>query len=627
MTETVTVSKPHRHLFSVASPSVVRPLPVAALAVLTAIAAWRQQGSIAAHDWLPLAVVAALMLATVAVAGVAARPPGALGFAVGSLVLLGGWTALSLTWSPSPAGARDEALLTGLYAIALLLPVVSLARPRHQDGALVLALGVLAGLAVLAALKLALSPNPAGLLFGGRLNFPVSYVNACAALSMLGFWPAVAVAAGRHAPIALRAGATGAGAIFVALAIAAQSKGAVVGFACSAALVLALAPTRLRLLAPAFLCTATATAAAVALTAPYRSDAPSAAHRAGWAALTVWAVATALGGAYAALDLRLTLRQSTNRSIGRAVAVLVAAGAVACVVAVLTAGRSPEAWASEKWTAFKHGPSAQANATHLTSLGSNRYDFWRVALDEAKAHPLRGIGGRGFFSAYLEHRRSFETPLRAHSLYLDVLAETGVPGLALLLVGVGTPLVFLARRLRRPATIGAFGTGAYFLAHAGVDWIWTVPVVGVLAFLIVGIGCAGHAAPSLSRRTAVGAAAAGLVAAVFAFAPPWLAYRYVAAAQHASSSSSDLARARNLDPLSLDPYWAAWRSASDPAARIDALRGALDLEPRSVAVLYQLGLAYRQSGNAAEARTVLQRALRLDPREATIRHALFTISR
>ena len=51
------------------------------------------------------------------------------------------------------------------------------------------------------------------LLFGGRLNFPVSYVNACSALFVIGFWPAVVIAAQRQALLATRAAATGADAV------------------------------------------------------------------------------------------------------------------------------------------------------------------------------------------------------------------------------------------------------------------------------------------------------------------------------------------------------------------------------------------------------------------------------
>src|SRR5439155_2016395 len=88
---------------------------------------------------------------------------------------------------------------------------------------------------------------------------------------------------------------------------------------------------------------------------------------------------------------------------------------------------------TKQWRSFKHLPRKDTASSHFFSLGSNRYDFWRVALDEFRDHPVAGIGARGFYNAYLVEGRSSETPQRAHSLELDVLSETGIVGFVLLL--------------------------------------------------------------------------------------------------------------------------------------------------------------------------------------------------
>ena len=612
---------------AVTAPAVARVLPLLALTIALSAIAWQQKGSLDAGDWLPLGIIAALLIATVAASGAALRPPRLVLVGAGVLLVLAGWTAASMAWSASPAGARDEALLTGLYLVVLLIPVLVLAGARERRNALGLVLAALAGLGLATALKLALSANPASLLFGGRLNFPVSYVNACSALFVIGLWPAIVVAAQRDSRLATRAAATGAASLFLALAIAAQSKGTVLGLAVSALLVLALAPSRLRLLGATLLAAAPAAAAIVPLTEPYRSSAMSVAHRAGWTALGVFVAGAVLGLAYAVLDRRLELGAARRRFVGRALLALCAAGLAAAVVAFFLSVSAPGAWMSKEWDSFKHKHPAESGSTHLTSLGSNRYDFWRVSLDGAAAHPLRGIGARGFYSAYLEHRRSGETPLRAHSLYLDAVDELGIPGLLLLLLGVGAPLIFVARRLSQPCAVAAFGAATYFLAHAAVDWIWTVPVVGAFAFAFLGIGCADGTSRPLPRRVALIAAVAATAAAFLAFAPPWLAHRYVLAAYSASSPATDLSHARWLDPLSLDPDWAAWQLAATDRDRVAALQDARRLEPRSVAVLYQLGRVYLRMGRRAEAAEVLRRADALDPREPAIRKALLTASR
>ena len=164
----------------------------------------------------------------------------------------------------------------------------------------------LAGLGVVAALDLAISPDPTSLLFGGRLDFPVSYVNACSALFVLGFWPAVVIAAQRGSRLSVRATATGAASLFLALAIAAQSKGTVLGLAVSAVLVFALAPSRFRLLGA----TSRALSCRSCGRPPDRavpSSAASVAHRAGWTAVAVLVIGAALGIAYSLADRRLEL--------------------------------------------------------------------------------------------------------------------------------------------------------------------------------------------------------------------------------------------------------------------------------------------------------------------------------
>ncbi len=59
----------------------------------------------------------------------------------------------------------------------------------------------------------------------------------------------------------------------------------------------------------------------------------------------------------------------------------------------------------------------------VSGLGSDRYDFYRVALDEFAAHPLVGIGADNFRQQYLAHGRSDETPHYPHSVELRTLVR------------------------------------------------------------------------------------------------------------------------------------------------------------------------------------------------------------
>jgi O-antigen ligase len=619
----VTAFKSYGHGAAAVSRVVAPPFPVAVLAVATAITTWREQGSIASPDWLPLAILAALIVATVAAAGAAVRAPRSALAGAGALMLLAGWMAVSISWSPTPAGAHDEAMLTGLYAIALLVPLLTLAAPAERLAATAVVVTALAAVGTLTAVDVARSSNARSFFFGGRLDFPVTYVNGCSALFALGVWPAIVLAARRPSRPAARVAAFGTATLFLALAVAAQSKGTMLGLAVSALVVFGLAPTRLRLLVPMLLAAAPVAAAVVPLTAPYRSSSSAAAHQPGWAALAVVVAGCALGAAYVVLDRRLEIGPQRWRSIVRILTILALAVPAGGAAAFLASVHSPGGYLAQKWHAFTQPASLRGGgSTHFSSLGSNRYDFWRVAIDEARAHPLQGIGGRGFYSAYLKHRRSPETPLRSHSLYLDALTEEGVPGLALLLMGIGAPFALLVRRREQPTAVAALGSSAYFFAHAGVDWIWTLPVVGVPAFLLLGIGCAGDDRRALPRRASLGAAAAAFAVALLAFAPSWLSYQYVTAAYHAADPAPDLRRAKELDPLTLEPYWAQWRLARTPAGQAAALESARRIEPDSVAVLYQLGLVYLREGRRASALEALRRAALLDPRDSTLRVAI-----
>ena len=73
-----------------------------------------------------------------------------------------------------------------------------------------------------------------------------------------------------------------------------------------------------------------------------------------------------------------------------------------------------------------------ATASRLDDLGSNRYDYWEVALGSWADDPLRGSGIAGFRVDWLKERDVDEPVRDAHSLYLETAAELGIVGLLLL---------------------------------------------------------------------------------------------------------------------------------------------------------------------------------------------------
>src|SRR2546423_8566653 len=114
---------------------VPRLLPAAALVACAGLAAWRDYGSILAPDWLPYAIVLALVVGAIALSGAAFTPEPLAGAGVLALLLLAAWVGLSARWSPAPSLARDEALLTALYAVALLIPLLTIGSAGERLGA------------------------------------------------------------------------------------------------------------------------------------------------------------------------------------------------------------------------------------------------------------------------------------------------------------------------------------------------------------------------------------------------------------------------------------------------------------------------------------------------------------
>jgi O-antigen ligase len=604
-------------------------LPTALAASLVAGLAWREQGSILPEHWLPYALLLAFLAAVVLISGVASVPCMAVLAALAGLGGLAVWSAVSALWAPLPAAARDEALLVAAYALALTVPVVTLRSTMGRTAAAGTVIAVAAGLGLATAIALAFGEHPDDRYDFGRLTSPIGYVNAQGAAFLIAFWPAVALAAGRMLHLAVRSFAAAAATCMLATGLLTQSKGGAIALAVSAAVVLALSPARLRLLVPALGAFVLVAVSYGTLTEPFRVRDESralvdAAREAGGRVLVLTVLGAMLAAAYALIDQRLDVTPRLRVLAGRLGAVALAAGVIAGVAIFVVRVDHPVRWAGDRWDDFKTMPTQEQGSSHLVNLGSNRYDFWRVALDEFRDHPLTGIGARGWQVAYLEHGRSNETPRRSHSLELDTASEDGVVGLALLGLALLPLAGALALRARRDLlSAGLFGAAVYFLVHASGDWIWTFPAVGILVFLLLGIGASTDDPPALAGRAVLPLAGVAAAIGLFAFAPPWLAARITSdeLEQPGQDPHADLTWARRLDPLSTEPLLAEG-GLETGAKAIPPLERAADREPRDAATRYVLGLAYLDAGRVRDAVRELEEARRLAPRDERIAAAL-----
>jgi O-antigen ligase len=605
--------------------------------VATCSLAWNQFGSILARDWLPYAIATALLVAGLLLSARAQRPAApALAGLVG-LLGLAGWDALSLRWSTVPGLARDEALLVVFYALVFTVPLLVLRGEGDRRAATSLVVAALVVLALGTFVHLLLTGRPTDYYEHGRLTFPISYVNAQAALFLVSFWPCVALGARRAPHPLLRGAAIGGASALLAGWLMTQSKGGLLALAASGIVFFALNPARLRAVLPALIPAAFVGGAYVPLTRPFReryaADFAAAIHTASWTALGMAGLAAVAGLAYAWADGRISVPPRTQRAFAVSLATALVALVVAAPVTFFAVADRPGHVLEQKWHSFKTLPKHEAGSSHLTSLGSNRYDFWRVDVVDARRHPLAGIGARGFASSYLQQGRSAETPARGHSLFLDTLSETGAVGLVLLLAALGFPLVGAALRSRQTGLLtGLVAAGAYGLTHAAVDWIWTFPAVGGTLFLLLGIANAGNGEergpPLLPARVSIALGIAAVLLAVGAYGPPWVSARLTAAAaRNPTDAAQDLRWARRLDPLSVEPLAVAASLAASPRDALPPLRKAVAKQPRDASLHYRLGRTLLKAGERREARIELLAAQRLNPRDPIIARALRAVER
>ncbi len=177
---------------------------------------------------------------------------------------------------------------------------------------------------------------------------------------------------------------------------------------------------------------------------------------------------------------------------------LAASGGVVLLALALTSSRAAGLAAATGLVALallRFRPSRKVVAGTLVALclalvavGSraelgDRGAYWSVARADAAEHPLLGSGAGSFDDYWREHRPIPASVQDAHSVYLETAAELGVVGLALLLCALGAPLLALRRAQGKHVAIAAAAYIA-FLAHAGLDWDWEMPVT-----TIAGLAC------------------------------------------------------------------------------------------------------------------------------------------
>jgi hypothetical protein len=614
----------------------VLAVALAAAAVFVLFAA--KDGGFAPTVWLPGGVFIVLLLGLTLVLGATSVRRIELAV-VASLAAFTAWSALSILWAGSRGDAWDGANRTLLYLCVFSLFV---ALPWRAATAAVFMSAFAVGVTTVAMvqfLRVAAAPVAHHDFFvSGRLAVPVSYSNADCALLLMAALPAIVLASRREAPILARGLLLAAGGSAIELAIACQSRTSLVALPLAVLFVAVLAPRRLRLLVVGLPVGVAVALASRPLLDVYDATILGPGRQALADARTALIASSCalfvVGCLIAVADRRVALPSRVVQAFGLLTAAAALCAVVAGAVALILAVPHPVRTLHDRWASFSHGTGyTDQRKSHLLSGGTNRYDIWRVALDEFEKAPVVGVGVDNFAVDYLRHRRSRETPLYPHSVLLRALSETGLVG-AVLFAAVLAAAAAAARglfrrgsRVRTPATAAA-AVFVYWFVHGTADWLWEIPALGAPAFACLAITVrlgAGERLPG-GRRVPAALVAAPVAALIASFGFPWIAAQETALASTHWPDDRALAFRRldlaaRLNPLSdLPPETKGLIAArsGDPAAARPALAEALDRNPANWFAHFELGVVNAQLHRYAEALASLDRAGALNPREPVI---------
>jgi hypothetical protein len=566
--------------------------------------------------------------------------------AVGLLFAYALWSYASIAWADDKGTAVDGAGRTLMYAAVFALFAL---RPIAGGPAIALITAyslAVGGVGLVELLKLDHAADPSGFFLEARLAQPLGYHNGDVAFWFSGFFASAFLATRRELPAVLRGLLLGSAGLLLGLTLMSQSRGWFFSVPLAVLIFVVLVPGRGR----AVCSLAALTVAGLLMKGPVfkvHDDFAAGANPAPLVdeaarAIEIAALWLLVAGVLVALlDSRVSLPARTARLVSAGVtalaALVVAGGALALVVRT----DDPVQHVKDSWSDFKaNAPLGSGKNRFINSLGSGRYDMWRVSWKLFKGSPVGGVGADNFQEDYLQQGRTTEQARYPHSVEMRTLAETGLVGALLLLGSLVCAFVAAVRgRLRAPpikrvAVAAALMVPVYWLIHGSVDWFWELPALGAGAFAMLGLAAgaaprperAPHPVP-LAARVAIGVAGA---LAALALLGPWIAERDMRAAakewrQSPSDAFSRLDRAQTLHPLAARPYLyegaiALRLNRTEQARR--AFDAALDRDSREWYATLQLGVMASMAGDRAKATALLTRARDLLPRDETTRFAL-----
>ena len=554
------------------------------------------------------------------------------------------WSFLSITWAGVKGDAWDGANQTLFYFTVYAL--FSRWRMNARIAALFVSLYAVAIAAIgLITIEHAVhGGHPASILLASRLASPIDYPNGEAALFLIPLWPVLYLVSRKELPPLARGLLAASASLLVQMAVLAQSRGSMYAFPVVFLLFVVLVSGRGRALVAALTVIAVSSLNLSRLLGVFRAGERGdhqLAHALALARngmLLPFALLLVLGTLVAVLDRRVAMSERSARRLNRGVVASFGLALVIAASVAVSAVGHPIRHVDTAWHNFSSGAVGDSSSSHFTSFyGTHRYDFWRVSVNEFRAHPVGGVGANNFAVEYVHARRSDEEPTNPHSIEFKVLLQTGAVGALLFLSFLVSALMATRRKTTDPFRSGLTGSlvvaFAYWLVHGSVDWLWELPALATAAFAFLGLSAAlsaheSNGKPATGRRPRRTLLLLPLaVVATISYAGPWLSARYTDAASYTwradpALASKQLDRARSLNPLSDTPDLIAGTIAErrhDYERMKVAFGRALARNDANWYARLELGIAQYMLGNRPAALDQLERAKALNPREPVTR--------
>jgi O-Antigen ligase len=435
------------------------------------------------------AIVAWLLVLALTAIGPAPLPRSAPGrLAVAGLALLAAWTAISISWAPLRGPATEDVERLLLYLAALLVGIAVTRMPTVMDavepalaGGIAIVIGYgLSGRLLPGLIHLAHSSHA-----GGRLEQPITYWNSEGALAAIGFVLCARLAGDSSRKRWLRSAAAAASAPLGVGVYISYSRGAIAATILGLVVLVAALPARAQLRAAALVLVTGVVSAAVSAAFPGVASLDGSLGARERDGAIVLALLLLIAGGAALAMARMSAVERGDATHEPESAVVRRRAVVAVSIAVLVTAGLVVGGLREKISAAEF---ARANPSRLTSVSSNRYEYWRIGARAFAHHPLKGLGSSGFRVYWLRERPIREAVRNVHSLELETAAELGIVGLLALGAMLGGVGWAAGRALRTNAGIAAgLSAGAVvWLVHASIDWDWQLPAVTLPAVVLAG---------------------------------------------------------------------------------------------------------------------------------------------